>query len=98
MFEIKIFFLKFVVKGSCRLVEFRVSLEKKRMDGKVFIYMYEKYNLCDLVVDLVLIVKEKFCNGRVCFRFFGCSLIFFWFDVERCFVGFDCFKCIIIIF
>lgn len=38
MFEIKIFFLKFVVKGSCMLVEFRVSLEKKRMDGKVFIY------------------------------------------------------------
>lgn len=38
MFETKTFFLKSVVKGSCTLVEFRVSLEKKRTDGKVFIY------------------------------------------------------------
>ena len=30
-----------MVKGSCTVVEFRVSLEKKKTDGKVFIY--EKY-------------------------------------------------------
>lgn len=51
-----------MVKGSCTLVEFRVSLEKKRTDGKVFID--EKYNSRDSAADSALIIKEKPCNGR----------------------------------
>lgn len=51
-----------MVKGSCTLVEFRVSLEKKRTDGKVFID--EKYNSRDSAGDSALIIKEKPCNGR----------------------------------
>ena len=37
MIETKTFFLKYVVKDSCTVVEFRVSLEEKKTDGKVFI-------------------------------------------------------------
>ena len=72
MFETKTFFLKSVVKGSCTLVEFRVSLEKKRTDGKVFIY--EKYNSRDSAADSALTIKEKPCNGRARLRLSGRSL------------------------
>ena len=34
MIETTTFFWKSVVKGSCTVVEFRVSLEKKRTDRK----------------------------------------------------------------
>lgn len=94
MFETKTFFLKSVVKGSCTLVEFRVSLEKKRTDGKVFIY--EKYNSRDSAADSALTVKEKPCNGRARPRLSGRSLISPWLDVERCLVGFGRLKCTII--
>ena len=41
--ETKAFYLKSVVKGSCTVVEFRVSLEKKKTDGKLFI-VHKKYS------------------------------------------------------
>ena len=59
--KLKLFFLKSVVKGSCTVLEFRVSLEKKRTDGKVFIY--EKYNSRDSAAHSALTIKEKSCNG-----------------------------------
>ena len=43
MIETTTFFWKSVVKGSCTVVEFRVSLEKKKTDGKVFI-VHKKYS------------------------------------------------------
>ena len=52
MIETKTFFLKSLVKDSCMVVEFRVSLEKKRTDGKVFIY--KKYNSRDSAADSAL--------------------------------------------
>ena len=43
MIELKLFSLKSLVKGSYTVVEFRVSLEKKKTDGKVFI-VHKKYS------------------------------------------------------
>ena len=41
--ETKTFFLKYVVKDGCTVVEFRVSLEEKKTDGKVFV-VHKKYS------------------------------------------------------
>ena len=77
------------------MVEFRVSLKKKRTDGKVFIY--EKYNSRDSAADSALTIKEKPCiNDRARPRLSVRSLISPWLEVERCLVGFARLKCTII--
>ena len=60
-----------MVKGSCT-VEFRVSLEEKKTDGKVFI-VHKKYSR-NIHKDLFPIHPES-CNDRARPRLSGRSLV-----------------------
>ena len=44
MIETATFFWRSLVKGSCTAEEFRVSLEKKKTDGKVCYNVHKKYS------------------------------------------------------